>query len=88
MSDVMSYLFLFLNAIKPAFVWYSFIVIILSVLSYVYSRSIFFFTMVFFIMIFIGYEYSIYPIWLLALSILDMIVFSVLEKTKILGVKL
>ena len=84
----MSYLYSLINALSPAYVWLSGIVIILSVIGYQISKSIFMFTIIFFIIVFIGFEYAVYPEWLLALSILDMFVFAILEKTHILGMRI
>ena len=84
----MSYLNIFISAISPDYVWLSAIAIILSIIGMKISNSIFMFTMIFFIIVFIGFEYTIYPEWLLALSILDMMVFAVLEKTHIFGVRI
>ena len=84
----MSYLNIFISAISPDYVWLSAIAIILSIIGMKISNSIFMFTMIFFIIVFIGFEYSIYPEWLLALSLLDMMVFAVLEKTHIFGVRI
>ena len=84
----MSYLNIFISAISPDYVWLSAIAIILSIIGMKISNSIFMFTMIFFIIVFIGFEYTIYPEWLLALSVLDMMVFAVLEKTHIFGVRI
>ena len=84
----MSYLNIFISAISPDYVWLSAIAIILSIIGMKISNSIFMFTMIFFIIVFIGFEYTVYPEWLLALSILDMMVFAVLEKTHIFGVRI
>ena len=84
----MSYLNIFISAISPDYVWLSAIAIILSIIGMKISNSIFMFTMIFFIIVFIGFEYTVYPEWLLALSVLDMMVFAVLEKTHIFGVRI
>ena len=84
----MSYLNIFISAISPDYVWLSAVAIILAIIGMKISNSIFMFTMIFFIIVFIGFEYTIYPEWLLALSILDMMVFAVLEKTHIFGVRI
>ena len=84
----MSYLNIFITAISPDYVWLSAVAIILAIIGMKISNSIFMFTMIFFIIVFIGFEYTIYPEWLLALSILDMMVFAVLEKTHIFGVRI
>jgi hypothetical protein len=46
------------------------------------------FTIIFFIIVFIGFEYAVYPEWILALSILDMFVFAILEKTHYFGMRI
>jgi hypothetical protein len=84
----MSYLNIFITAISPDYVWLSAVAIILAIIGMKISNSIFMFTMIFFIIVFIGFEYTVYPEWLLALSILDMMVFAVLEKTHIFGVRI
>jgi hypothetical protein len=84
----MSYLNIFITAISPDYVWLSAVAIILAIIGMKISNSIFMFTMIFFIIVFIGFEYGVYPEWLLALSILDMMVFAVLEKTHIFGVRI
>lgn len=84
----MSYLNIFISAISPDYVWLTAIAIILSIIGMKISNSIFMFTMIFFIIVFIGFEYTVYPEWLLALSVLDMMVFAVLEKTHIFGVRI
>ena len=84
----MSFLYSLITALSPAYVWLSGIVIILSVIGYQISKSIMMFSIIFFIIIFIGFEYGVYPEWVLALSILDMFVFSILEKSHILGLRI
>ena len=84
----MSYFYALISAISPTYVWLSGIVIILSIAGYQISKSIMMFSIIFFIIIFIGFEYAVYPEWVLALSILDMFVFSILEKSHILGLKI
>ena len=84
----MSYLNIFITAISPDYVWLSAVAIILAIIGMKISNSIFMFTMIFFIIVFIGFEYTVYPEWLLALSVLDMMVFAVLEKTHIFGVRI
>ena len=84
----MSYLYSLITALSPAYVWLSGIVIILSIAGYQISKSIFMFTIIFFIIVFIGFEYSVYPEWLLALSLLDMFVFAILEKTHLFGMRI
>ena len=84
----MSYLYSLITALSPAYVWLSGIVIILSIAGYQISKSIFMFTIIFFIIVFIGFEYGVYPEWVLALSILDMFVFAILEKTHLFGMRI
>ena len=84
----MSYLYSLITALSPAYVWLSGVVIILSVIGYQISKSIFMFTIIFFIIVFIGFEYAVYPEWILALSILDMFVFAILEKTHYFGMRI
>ena len=84
----MSYLYSLITALSPAYVWVSGIVIILSIAGYQISKSIFMFTIIFFIIVFIGFEYAVYPEWVLALSILDMFVFAILEKTHLFGMRI
>ena len=84
----MSYFYALISAISPTYVWLSAIIIILSIIGYEISKSAFMFTIIFFILIFIAFEYGVYPEWVLALSILDMFVFAILEKTHIFGLRI
>ena len=81
----MTYLIQFLTYLGKDYVWYSLLVMIFSISAYRISKQFFSFTIVSFIMIFIGFINTIYPYWLLILDILVMIAFVILEKTRLFG---
>lgn len=74
-----------LEFLSKKYVWYSLLTMIFSISAYRLSKQFFSFTIISFIMIFIGFINTIYPYWLLILDILVMIAFAILEKTRLFG---
>jgi hypothetical protein len=81
----MTYLMQLLEFLSKKYVWYSLLTMIFSISAYRLSKQFFSFTIISFIMIFIGFINTIYPYWLLILDILVMIAFAILEKTRLFG---
>lgn len=83
-----SYLIMLYNAIKIPQVYFSILLLILSIIVFRWTNSLFGFILVALIMAVLGLELSIYPLWLILLLFFNVITIGVLESKKIFGVRI
>ena len=81
-----SYLFTLYDLLRHHYIIYSIITLIFSYITYKITKNNFGFIMGFFILVFIGFTYAIYPLWFLSLTAGVMLSVGVLtEGKKLLG---